>query len=44
MRETAIESEHGGKMINPAGIRERVTQIAREMELQIAKQNGTQHE
>lgn len=44
MRETAIESEHGGKMINPIGIRERVTQIAREMELQIAKQNGTQHE
>ncbi len=44
LKNTAIESEHGGKMINPTGIRERVTQIAREMELQIAKQNGTQHE
>jgi len=42
--ETAIESEHGGKIINPAGIRERVTQIAREMEMNLAKQNGTQHE
>lgn len=44
LRETAIESEHGGKMINPMGIREHVSQIAREMELQIAKQNGTQYE
>lgn len=44
LHETAIESKQGGKMINPVGIRERVTQIAREMELQIAKQNGTQHE
>lgn len=42
--ETAIESEPGGKMINPAGIRERVSQIAREMEMNLIKQNGTQHE
>ena len=44
LQDTAIESEHGGKMINPMGIRERVSQIAREMELQLVQQKRTQHE
>ena len=44
LQDTAIESEHGGKTINPIGICERVTQIAREMEMNLAKQKSTQHE
>lgn len=44
LQDTAIESEHGGKMINPIAICERVTQIAHEMELQLAQQKRTQHE
>jgi len=44
LSDTAKESEHGGKIINPIGIVERVTQIAREMEMNLIKQNGNQHE
>ena len=44
LTETAIESEYGGKIINPIGIRERVTQIAREMERDLIKQKSVQHE
>ena len=44
LHDTAIESEHGGKMINPIGIRERVSQIAREMEMNLMKQQSLQNE
>ena len=44
LRDTATESEHGGKMINPYGIRKRVTEIAHEMERDLIKQKATQHE
>lgn len=44
MQRTAIESENGGKIINPTGIADTVSQIAREMEAQIIKQQSTQHE
>jgi len=41
---TATESEHGGKIINPIGICEQVGQIAREMEQKLIQQKSTQHE
>lgn len=44
LQDTAVDDKHGGKMINPVGIRERVTQITREMEMNLIKQNGQQHE
>ena len=44
LEETAIIDKNGGKMINPIGIRERVTQIAREMELNLIKQKSLQNE
>ena len=44
LQDTAIESKHGGKMINPVGIRERVTEIARKMERDLIKQKRIQHE
>ena len=44
LEETAITNKNGGKMINPIGIRERVTQIAREMEINIIKQQSLQNE
>lgn len=44
LKETATPIKNGGKMINPTGIVERVTQIAREMEINLIKQNGTQYE
>lgn len=44
LQETATPTKNGGKMINPMGIRERVSEIAREMEMNLIKQNGIQHE
>ena len=44
LQDTAIESKNGGKMINPTGIRERVTQIAREMEMNLIKQKSLENE
>ncbi len=44
MQRTATESENGGKIINPVAIVDAVSQIAREMEAQIIKQQSTQHE
>ncbi len=44
MKRTAIDHAHGGKIINPTGIVDTVTQIAREMELNIIKQQANQHE
>ncbi len=44
MKRTAIDHEHGGKIINPTSIVDTVTQIAREMEMNLMKQQATQHE
>lgn len=44
LNDTAITAPNGGKMINPMGIRERVSEIAREMEMKLIKQSGIQHE
>lgn len=44
LQETSTESEHGGKIINPIAIRERVTQITRNMNLELLQTMGTQHE
>lgn len=44
MQETAIQNNNGPKMINPIGIRERVTQIAREMEMNLIKNKRLQNE
>ncbi len=44
MQRTAIDHEHGGKIINPTGIVDAVTQIAREMELNLIKQQANEHE
>ena len=44
LHRTAIESPNGGKMINPIGIRECVSEIAHEMKMNLIKQNGSQHE
>ena len=44
LKETATPMKNSGKMINPIGIRERVTQIAREMELNLIKQKSLQNE
>lgn len=44
MRATAIEHPHGGKIINPSGIVERVSEIARKMEMDLIKQQASQHE
>lgn len=44
MRATAIEHPHGGKIINPSGIVERVSEIARTMEMDLIKHQASQHE
>jgi len=44
LEETAITDKNGSKMINPIGIRERVTQIAHEMEMNLIKQKSLQNE
>lgn len=44
LTQTSITDANGGKMINPIGIRERVTQIAREMEMNLIQQQSLQHE
>ena len=44
LKETATPMKNGGKMIKPIGIRERVTQIAREMEMNLIKQKSLQNE
>ena len=44
MQDTATESPHGGKIINPVGIRERVTKIAHEMEMNLIKQKSNEYE
>lgn len=44
LEETAITDKNGGKMINPIGIRDRVSQIAREMEMNLIKQQSLQNE
>ena len=40
MQETANKNDTGQKIINPLGIRERVTQIAREMETNLTKREN----
>ena len=44
MKQTAIKAKNGAFMINPIGIRKRVTEIVREMERDLIKQKRTQHE
>lgn len=44
LQETTTPMKNGGKMINPIGIRERVTQIAREMEMNLIQQQSLQNE
>lgn len=44
LQETAIQNNNGPKMINPIGIRERVTQIAREMEINLINNKRLQNE
>ena len=44
LQDTAILTENGGKIINPIGICERVSQIAREMEINLIKQKSLQNE
>lgn len=44
MKQTATEHPMGGKIINPTGIVERVSQIARTMEINQIKQQVSQHE
>jgi len=44
MKRTATESENGGKIINPVAIVDAVSQIAREMEMNLIKQKKMQHE
>lgn len=43
MQQTATEHPHGGKIINPTGIVERVSEIARSMEIDLIKQQATQN-
>lgn len=44
MKQTASEHPMGGKIINPTGIVERVSQIARTMEMDLIKHQASQHE
>ena len=44
LRQTATDHPLGGKMINPTGIIERVSEIARTMEMDLIKQQASQHE
>lgn len=45
LKTTAIEHPVGGKMINPSGIRNRVSEIVKQMEMDLAIQKtATQHE
>ena len=44
MKQTANEHPLGGKIINPTGIVERVSEIARAMEMDLIKQQASQHE
>ncbi|MCQ2571411.1 MAG: S8 family serine peptidase [Alphaproteobacteria bacterium] len=44
MKRTATESENGGKIVNPYGIVNAVSEIARTMEIQLIKQQSIQHE
>ena len=44
LQETATPTKNGGKMINPVGIREHVSEISHEMETNLIKKNGIQHE
>ncbi|MFQ6729946.1 MAG: S8 family serine peptidase [Alphaproteobacteria bacterium] len=44
MQQTATEHPLGGKIINPSGIENRVSEIARAMEQNLLKQQASQHE
>ena len=45
LKTTAIEHPVGGKIINPSGIRGRVSEIVKQMEMDLIKQRATiQHE
>lgn len=44
LQQTATPIKSGEKIINPLGIREQVTKIAREMEINLIKQKSTEHE
>ena len=44
MKQTASQHPMGGKIINPTGIVERVSQIARTMEMDLIKHQASQHE
>jgi hypothetical protein len=44
MKQTASKHPMGGKVINPTGIVERVSQIARTMEMDLIKHQASQHE
>lgn len=44
MQQTATEHPLGGKIINPSGIENRVSEIARAMEMDLIKQQASQHE
>ena len=44
LQDTAILTENGGKIINPIGICEKVSQIAHEMEINLIKQKSLENE
>lgn len=44
LQQTAILTKSGEKIINPLGIRERVTKIVREMQMNLIKQKSNEHE
>lgn len=44
MQDTVTKSPNGDRIINPVAIRERVTEITREMEMNLIKQKSIQHE
>ena len=44
MQDTVTKSPNGDRIINPVAIRKRVTEITREMEMNLIKQKSTQHE